>query len=261
MNFPFPAKKVPELRIIQITDTHLMDAPEQLLYGLNTCESLRKVLKRALADFPDTDLVLFTGDISQTGHDASYRIFQGIIEDLKLPVLCLPGNHDNPLLLNRLIPSSPMESAVFMQQENFSIVLLNSCVEQANYGDLDKNTLQQLQQFLQTSRSHFHIFAIHHTPALTNSKWLDELGLKNQHQLLSLIMQSNTPSLILSGHIHQALDLSMNQLRVLATPSTCHQFLAQSEHFQRHEPSQAAYRYIKVTLPNTIHTSVQSVEI
>ncbi len=256
MTFPFSAEALTELRILHITDTHILDSADDLLYGLNTFNNLQKVLSQALNDFPDVDLILFTGDISQTGSASSYQLFHTIIADLSYPVLCVPGNHDDPKQLKQINPESPLDSPVLFQQNNFSIVLMNSWVDQAHHGELDDNCLNQLQHFLRTSRSRFHIFAIHHTPAAVNSRWLDDLGLKNQHQLLSLIQQSDTPSLLLSGHIHQPLDLQMNQLRLLATPSTCHQFKAQSENFLCLDHSFAAYRYIKITLPHQIHTSL-----
>ena len=260
MTFPFPAEAVTELRILHITDTHILDSADDLLYGLNTFNNLQKVLRQALDDFPEVDLILFTGDISQTGSVSSYQLFHALIADLKYPILCLPGNHDDPRQFNEIIPDSPLDSLVVFQQNNFSIVLMHSWVDQAHHGELDNNCLNQLQHFLQTSPSRFHIFAIHHTPAPVNSPWLDNLGLKNQHRLLSLIQQSDTPSLLLSGHIHQPLDLQMNQLRLLATPSTCHQFKAQSESFLCLDQSFASYRYIKITLPDQIQTSLHYID-
>ncbi len=260
MNLPFPVDAVSELRIIHITDSHLLDSPEDRLYGLNTSHNLRRVLTQALTDVPDADFILFTGDISQTGSRSSYRIFQSIIAELELPVLCVPGNHDNPELLQNVVFSSPVESSVFLKQEHFSIVLMNSWVDQGHHGEFDANCMDQLQQFLRNSGSHFHIFAIHHPPVTVNSRWLDELGLKNRDQLLSLILDSGTPSLLLSGHIHQPLDLKMDQLRLLATPSTCHQFTSQTDQIQFLDHSLASFRYIKISLPDQIETSVHFID-
>jgi 3',5'-cyclic-AMP phosphodiesterase len=260
MNFTWESETVAELQIIHLTDTHILDAANDTLYGLNTRETLQAVITQALSDFPQTDLLLFTGDISQTGSKSSYRIFQSIIEKLELPILCVPGNHDNPERLQQIIPSSPYQSTNFFENQNFSIALLNSCVDRAHYGELDDDCLNQLQQFLHTSDSRFHLIALHHAPVPIHSRWLDELGLQNGSRLLDILQGSATPSLLLCGHIHQQLDHQINQLRLLATPSTCHQFKARSDSLQCDKQSSAAYRSIKISLPDVIETSVHFVD-
>jgi 3',5'-cyclic-AMP phosphodiesterase len=253
-------EKCSELKIIHLTDTHLLDSPDDMLYGFNTRKNLQTVLSHALQLYPDIDILLFTGDISQTGSEASYQIFKSIIDYCEIPVLCLPGNHDNPGHLKSIIHTSPNESPVFIKQDKFSVILLNSWVDGAHHGRLDEFCLTRLQQYLQTSSSTFNIFALHHTPVNINSKWLDELGLKNQARLLEIIHQSAQPSLLLSGHIHQQLDIQMKHLRLLATPSTCHQFKTQTDEIQCLDHSLASFRYIKISLPDQIATSVHFID-
>lgn len=260
MNFAWESETASELQIIHLTDTHILDSANDTLYGLNTRETLQNVIAQALSDFPQTDLLLFTGDISQTGSESSYRIFQSIIEKIDLPILCVPGNHDNPERLQQIIPSSPNQSTVFFENQNFSIVLMNSSVERAHHGGLDDECLNQLQHFLDTSNRKFHLFALHHAPLPTHSRWLDELGLQNASRLLDILQGSGAPSLLLCGHIHQQLDHQINQLRLLATPSTCHQFKAKSDSLQCDEQSSAAYRSIKISLPDLVETSVHFVD-
>jgi 3',5'-cyclic-AMP phosphodiesterase len=249
-----------ELRILHLTDTHLLDASNATLFGLNTRENLQLVLAHAVRLYSDVDYLLFTGDISQTGSEQSYQIFQSIIADYDIPILCVPGNHDTPDYLNKIIPSSPTESIVCIQQDRFSIILINSWVEGAHHGIVDDRCLNQLEQYLKSSQSEFNILAIHHPPAHINSKWLDELGLKNQSDLLQIIDSNPKPSILLSGHIHQQLDIQLNHLRLLATPSTCHQFENCSDKRQHQDLSQAAFRYIKISLPRQIETTVHFVE-
>jgi Icc protein len=60
------------------------------------------------------------------------------------------------------------------------------------------------------------------------SRWLDALGLRNGPTLLKLAALHPQVRTIVCGHIHQELDMTVNGVRILATPSTCRQFLPQS---------------------------------
>ena len=66
------------LKFLHITDTHLLDLAEEAFHGRNTKESLEAVLLHSLTRYPDIDFMLFTGDISQTGNEQSYALFESV---------------------------------------------------------------------------------------------------------------------------------------------------------------------------------------
>jgi Icc protein len=246
------------LSFIQITDTHLMDGTGDLMHGISTRETLEAVLHDALQQYPDIDFILFTGDISQTGSRESYVHFHSAISQYNKPVYAVPGNHDTPEYLQGIIPSSPNESLQTVGLGNFTLILLNSYVAGHHSGKLNTRHLQQLDNLLGSSDGRFHIIAIHHPPTLTNSKWLDELGLINRDELLDIIRQHKHRTLLLCGHVHQPLDQQLENIRLLATPSTCYQFVAQSETVQLEEKPRPSYRYIRLNTNREIHTEIRS---
>jgi len=244
-------------RFIHITDSHLLDHPDDKFHGLNTRNSLVTVLSQSLARYPDIDFVLFTGDISQTGNKQSYNIFQSIIQHYDLPIYCIPGNHDSPGLLQKLIPSSPSDNISIINFSSFSLVLVNSRVEGRNHGEIRQRCMQQLEEHL--NHHQMTIVAIHHPPISVNSKWLDDLGLQNQNEFLRIINKHSGNTLVLSGHVHQEADYQRNKLRILTTPSTCHQFEANCDHMNRTN-TPPAYRYIRLTASGDIETRVHYVD-
>jgi len=123
-----------------------------------------------------------------------------------------------------------------------------------------QHCLQQLDDHLKNSVDKFNIIAIHHPPVVINSKWLDELGLQNQTEFLQVINKYSQNTLLLCGHVHQEVDLELDNLRLLATPSTCHQYRANSEHMSREERAAPAYRYVRLSNKNSINTKVYYVE-
>ena len=58
------------MRIVQVTDCHIVAEPGRRIYGTDTFCSLRAVLKQALATRPE--LILATGDLSEDGSDGSF---------------------------------------------------------------------------------------------------------------------------------------------------------------------------------------------
>jgi Icc protein len=63
-------------------------------------------------------------------------------------------------------------------------------------------------------------------------------------------------ALLICGHVHQEVDRQIGELRLLATPSTCHQFKANSDDMHRVKTPSPAYRYIKISAVNGIDNQV-----
>ncbi len=248
------------LKFVHITDTHLLDNAEETFRNLNTKESLESVLSHMESSYPDVDFLLFTGDISQTGSEQSYALFKSVIEQYELPIFCVPGNHDTPSLLQQTVSNSPDESINIVQLGQFTLVLLNSWVEGEHHGMLSQHCLQQLDDHLNSCGKQFNIIAIHHPPVPINCSWLDEIALQNQTELLQVIKKHPENSLLLFGHIHQEFEHQIDKLRLLATPSTCHQFTEKPEGRSHAEKSKPAYRYIKLYNSNNIQTKVHYIK-
>lgn len=84
--------------LVQITDTHL-GPPGETPYGVDTAANLARVLADVAAMEPEPTAVLLTGDLSDTGCTASYRLLRSLLDEhlgeLDAPVLAVVGNHDH----------------------------------------------------------------------------------------------------------------------------------------------------------------------
>ncbi len=243
------------LQFVHVTDTHLLNRAAATLHGLNTKKTLEAVLSHSRVHCPDIDFLLFTGDISQTGNAASYTLFASVIQRYDLPVYCVPGNHDAPALLRRIIPTCPDDTINVIQLDKFSLILLSSWVQDKHHGLISRRCLQQLERHLSNSQDRFNIIAVHHPPVSINSKWLDEIGLQNKAEFLQTIHNYHQHALLLFGHIHQEVDQQLEKLRLLATPSTCYQYQANCEYARRvYQPP--AYRFVRLTATGNVETKV-----
>ena len=80
--------------LVQLSDSHLFAEEDGKLLGMDTCDSLAKVIERVQTEQPQIDLILASGDLSQDGSLASYQRFRDLSAQLNAPTRWFPGNHD-----------------------------------------------------------------------------------------------------------------------------------------------------------------------
>ena len=71
--------------------------------------------------------MLVTGDLVQDD-PAGYPHFRRLFGSLGVPVLCLPGNHDEPRAMRRELAGEPFVLGGFVDLGRWRIVLLDSCI-------------------------------------------------------------------------------------------------------------------------------------
>ncbi len=82
-------KSARPLKVLQLTDPHLMAREDGALLGVNTRESLSAVIEEALRSHGQPDL------ISQDASVASYHYFGQKLEAFQCPSAWIAGNHDD----------------------------------------------------------------------------------------------------------------------------------------------------------------------
>ena len=82
-----------ELRLVQVTDTHLTGTPDGELLGMNTARSARAVIDAAKSS-GNIDCFLVTGDIAADEQPIAYAQLEEMLGQ-DIPSLWLPGNHDD----------------------------------------------------------------------------------------------------------------------------------------------------------------------
>src|ERR1700745_3406497 len=94
------------LLLTHFTDPHLYGGEAEALRGVATLPALTAALAHAQArDWPP-DALLVTGDLGEE-HPGGSPHFRRLFGALGLPVLCLPGNHDEPEAMRRELAGEP----------------------------------------------------------------------------------------------------------------------------------------------------------
>lgn len=247
------------LRLTHLTDPHLYGGESELLRGIATLPSLEATLANAQRreDWPP-DAVLVTGDLVQDD-PAGYAHFRRIFGALQLPVLCLPGNHDEPEAMQRALDGEPFVVGGAVDLGLWRIVLLDSTITGAAAGRLSREGLAALESALADAPQRHALVCLHHHPVPMASRWLDRVGLQNADDFFDIIDRHPNVRGIVWGHVHQSYEGLRNGVRMLATPSTCAQFLPRAEQFaiDRQPP---AYRTLELKADGSIVTEVVWVE-
>src|SRR5882672_1199005 len=246
------------VRLTHFTDPHLYGDERESLRGVATLPALTAALARARSrDWPP-DAVLVTGDLVQDD-PAGYPHFRRLFGTLGVPVLCLPGNHDEPQAMQRELSGAPFVLGGFVDLGRWRIVLLDSCLPGSASGALSAPELAVLEEALAGAGTRHCMVCLHHHPVPMASRWLDRVGLANAAEFLHVIDGHRNVRAIVWGHVHQNYDALRKGVRLLATPSTCAQFLPNVDEFavDRRPP---AYRTLELRADGSLLTEVVWVE-
>jgi Icc protein len=245
------------MQILQITDPHLYGNAGGSLRGVETDSSLRNVLDDALSRDADYAVILATGDLVQD--DASgYLRFKSILGNLQKPVLCVPGNHDEPEAMRRSLSQEPFQYCGTRELGRWHFIMLDSYDPGHVGGRLADSELERLDAALTNSPAHA-LVCLHHHPVAMGSRWLDGIGLANAAEFWRVVDSHAHVRGIAWGHVHQAHDGERNGVRLMGTPSTCAQFLPGSDRYAI-DSRPPAYRLLDLHDDGRIHSEIRWVK-
>ena len=245
------------MKFLQITDPHLYGSAAASLRGVQTDASLRAVLEQALTRFPNYAAMLVTGDLVQDD-TAGYLRFRSILGNLDKPVLCIPGNHDEPQAMRRELNAAPFRICGAHEFGAWKFVMLDSYDSGCVGGRLAPTELARLDAELARGAPHAMV-CLHHHPIAMGSRWLDTSGLANAAEFWRVIDAHPNVRAVTWGHVHQVHDGARRQVQLFATPSTGAQFLPSSDRYAV-DSRPPAYRSFDLHADGRIETRVHWIE-
>ncbi len=220
------------IKLLQITDTHLFAADEGSLLSVKTADSFVAVVDEVLRRKVEFDYILATGDISQDHSAESYQRFASGIAPLEKDCFWLPGNHDYKPNMGSVLPSEQIKATEHvLLGDKWQVILLDSQVVGVPHGRLSDKQLSLLEEKLTEFPERYALVLLHHHPLLVGSAWLDQHTLKDAEAFWQVVERFDRVKGVVCGHVHQDLNVLRNDIRVMATPSTCVQFKPNSDDF------------------------------
>lgn len=248
-----PATSV--VRILHLTDPHLHAQADARMRGVNTYDTFSRVVDSALSGSPQPDAILATGDLVQDETRAGYERFRDSLLPFGIPVYCIPGNHDAPRLMAEVLNDGPFQVGGAADLDGWRIVLLDTRIRGDDGGRLGRRQLRDLEQQLRKHSNAHTLICMHHHPVPMGSRWLDGVALHNPDDFLEIIDRFDQVRGIIWGHVHQASDRRRDGVRLMSTPSTCSQFLPNSDNFAIDQRG-PGYRWLELRSNGSIDTEV-----
>ena len=192
------------MRILQLSDPHLVAADQGLVRGRLALAHVEQALRVGCA--MDPDLVLVTGDLCQDESWGGYvRLRTALTNHVRCKVALVPGNHDHPLLLDAVLGRACVTGPADFVVRGVRLVLLNSHKVSSAAGQLGLAQLQWLERRLQHSerRDLPLVVALHHPPIAIGDDGMDAIRLLDQDSLEAVLRPHLALRAVLFGHIHQ----------------------------------------------------------
>lgn len=213
-----PTAAEPDLiRILHLSDTHL-SGEGTLHHGMvDTTAALRRVLDRA-ASVGRLDLVVASGDLSDDGSEASYRVLRDLLEPWAkargAAVIYTMGNHD--LLAGFRAVLGDVRSVTRVR--GLRVVSLDSSVPGAGYGRIGTRQLEWLRAVLSQPAELGSIVVVHHPPVPAETPLLAALELQEPQALLDICAAGGV-RVLLCGHYHHPMATRVSGMDVLVAPA------------------------------------------
>ena len=245
------------LRIVQISDLHLKAQPSRL-WGVDVDAGLHAVLAQIQTRQPAPDFILATGDLVGDEPEAYSRLSQWLTR-LAIPVHCLPGNHDFPAVLGRVLQKGWVQRTRYLRTEHWQLVLLDSSVPESPVGHLAGSELALLDTVLRTEPERPTLVVLHHPPlAIPGMDWINPMQVTNHAALWAVLERHAEVRAVVFGHIHAEFAGRRGSMALLAAPATCVQFDPHSAEPQV-DPRPPGYRWFELYPDGTLKTGVERV--
>lgn len=252
------------MRILQITDCHLLSQVDDRVYGADTYRSLSLVLEAAFGLDEPPQLVLATGDLSEDGSPGSYERLRELLLASGVPVYVIAGNHDSIRNMQRFLLGGPVSMEAHVDIGSWRIIFLNSKVESEAFGLLGGSELGRLAQALEEEPDRPAVVCLHHSPISPCPS--TGCQLRNERQFLDVIESHGNARAVLAGHAHVELARPTRTALLLTTPATSSQCLhaqlgARVDHedfwaSHKFEPMRHGFRMLHLHTGGTFDTRV-----
>lgn len=215
------------MKIIQITDTHLVP-PGQRLHGLDPQARLQACIADIRAHHGDAALCIHTGDLAHKGEIASYRLLRECLSDFPMPIHFMVGNHDDRDNLREVFPEVATDACGFVQTvldvPAGRLILLDTMEQHEKHGSFCDRRAAWLTAQLQACEGGPAYLFMHHPPFEIGIPSVDRIRLIPGADLFAETVApfANIRHIFL-GHVHRPLAGSWHTIPISMFRGTNHQ--------------------------------------
>ena len=206
------------LKIILLSDLHIADNGVEI-WNTDTLSHFISA-KHIIENDSDADAIIICGDIADDGSLWAYKLVTSELDQLKVPVYYVPGNHDSIDNMSAIVnPESFLKSFVI---DDWKFILLNSVMPNPETplknmarGMLDTSTIYRLKVELDTD---YNICVVMHHPPIEQEGWLNR-KLLDKDDFNSIIAEHQNVKLVFYGHTHFHSIREIGHTKFICVPS------------------------------------------
>jgi Icc protein len=256
--------------ILQISDSHLVDAPTDILRGICPYENLRHILDVA-ATYEPAALVL-TGDLAEAGAPSAYQQLQELLNGWQIPIYYIAGNHDDATALNASLMKLNHYGIKFsFRLGQWQIISVDSVKLNASRGEgaIAPETYAWLKEQISQYSDRSVLIVLHHYPFIPypdpdtepEISWLNQIALDDSAQFRQFLAQFPQVKLCLSGHGHREMHYEEHGITFYGCPSTLNQVTTTKEQETNLELCCPGFRWLKLADDGTYATGIHRIDL
>ncbi len=207
------------LTFVHISDTHLHPDPNYIdkFVDFNSREHVERLVETINNLEVNVDFVMHTGDILHAPESADdYNVAREMLGKLNYPAYFIPGNHDDPRMMQEGFWQRRGEAVVTNCDYQFTmndvqVVMLDSHrpmtedAEDGAYGTLDPDQLEWLYEICSSDETRPLIVGIHHHVIPLHAPWIDKIGMTNGIDVHNTLLKAKHRLRgVFYGHIHES---------------------------------------------------------
>jgi 3',5'-cyclic AMP phosphodiesterase CpdA len=210
------------LLIAQITDVHIgfdPGNPDEL-----NMQRLRAVIDRLVAGPNRPDLLLMSGDLTESGDAASYARLAEAVSACPFPTWAMVGNHDDRAALLSAFPQTPSADGFVhyvLELDSLRVVVLDTLEPGRHGGAFCEARVTWLRAQLAADTVTPTYIAMHHPPFESGITWLDSsAGEAWITRFATAVAGFQQIRGIIAGHLHRVIHTVWNGIAVSVCKST-----------------------------------------
>ncbi len=208
--------------IAQVTDIHIgfdRNHPDE-----PNLRRFRAVLDRLNHGPNRPDLLLLTGDLTEHGDEASFRILTEAIADCPFPVWPIVGNHDDRAAFGAAFPQVLLDGGFFhyvIEGTLPRIIMLDTLEPGRHGGAFCEARVLWLRAELEAHPDVPTIIVMHHPPIISGIDWMDSSpGDPWFARFADAIRGHGQIQAILCGHLHRPIMTGWHGVPLIVCPSS-----------------------------------------
>jgi Icc protein len=211
--------------IAQLSDPHIR--PDGVLYqGVTDSNgAFAQAIEHILSLDRRPDILLLTGDLVDTGQPGEYDALRAILDGLPMPLLVIPGNHDDRGNLRKAFSDHtylPRQGPLHYCVDDYPvrIIGLDSTVPGLHHGHIDTAGLEWLGATLSENPTKPTLLMLHHPPFSCGIPYMDEYRYFDGDAMGAVVKQFDNIEIVLCGHVHRSMLTRWANTVVSSCPST-----------------------------------------